>query len=208
MSYVYLWWNIWCIWNLSGGTLETPSSGKILIACNTSKFAWEILRAAWKILWKLNHVWCIQILYVPWKNFVKVAWNSQIFMQIKYWSYVNSICWLIINFYSESKHWDLCGLRPLNPSILQSCHLSAWTTKRLLRVNERFMLELVIQGFFVMTTYYVRECSKIKIYMNHIKSLRQLTKTCKTSMQARPGRAWKFWKILYVTKPLLNDYLH
>ena len=55
-----------------------------------------------------------------------------------------------------------------DPTIRFDCNLVAWvhlTAEPLVRVTERFisflMLELVIQGFFVMTTYHVSEHSNI-----------------------------------------------
>ena len=81
----------------------------------------------------------------------------------EYWSYVISFCWFNVNLYSERKIWDPCGLRPHNTSKLQSFGLSTWTTEPLVRVTERFIssptLELLVQGLFVMTTYFVSECS-------------------------------------------------
>ena len=83
------------------------------------------------------------------------------------WNYVRTICWFNVNFYSKWKHWDL--LRVATPqSTFDSNRYSDWAVllwplSYPVYIPERFIssliLELVVQCFFVITTYHVSDHS-------------------------------------------------
>ena len=82
-------------WNYAWKNLELCMKKLGIMHEKTWNYAWknlELCMNTWKVLWKLKHVCCMQILYVAEGNFVKFPRSSQIFMRIEFYIYHVETC--------------------------------------------------------------------------------------------------------------------